>query len=67
MRGSVDGDGSADWLDEDVLDVVDVLDDVVLLAADVELLVDGVVAGAVDELDGVELGAVGCVLVELEW
>jgi hypothetical protein len=34
--------------------------------ADVELPDEEVAAGAVDELDDVELGADGCVLVELE-
>jgi hypothetical protein len=54
VRGSVeeDDDGSAERVDEDALLVVVVLEDVVALAA-----------GAVDELDDVEPGADGWVLV----
>ena len=59
VRGSVeeDDDGSAEWVDEDALLVVVVLEEVALAA------------GAVDELDDVEVGADGWVLVvpDPEW
>jgi hypothetical protein len=59
VRGRVeDVDGSAAGLD----DVVVALDDAEL----VELLDDELAVGAVDELDDVELGADGWVLVEPE-
>jgi hypothetical protein len=61
VRGRVDG-GSADWDDDDVVVVVVVLDE----PAEVALPDDEVVAGAVDELEELELGAEGWVLVEPE-
>ena len=62
VRGSVeDVDGSAAWFDEDAVVAV-ALDDVEV----VELLEDELALGAVDELEDVELGADGCVLVEPE-
>jgi hypothetical protein len=60
VRGRVDDvDGSAELVDDDALVVV-------ALEADVELLDEDVGAGAVEELEDVELGADGWVLVVLE-
>jgi hypothetical protein len=60
VRGRVDDvDGSAELVDDDALVVV-------ALEADVEVLDEDVAAGAVDELEDVELGADGWVLVVLE-
>jgi hypothetical protein len=60
VRGKVDDvDGSAELVDDDALVVV-------ALEADVELLDEDVAAGAVDELEDVELGADGWVLVVVE-
>jgi hypothetical protein len=66
VRGSVeeDVDGSAGVVDGDALVVVAVLDAEVL---DEEVVADELEDELDDELEDVEVGADGCVLVELEW